>query len=540
MNIFSNSIPEVAGLTDARTTVRSSRICQRGGSARLTRGLSRKVAIALILAAPALGLLGQSTAQTAPKPAQPSPPAQPVPTCQSLMSSTPQQLTTLAAQVGKPQLMALAASCLNTSLSTYAPAAGQLASLAQQVDGFGWKGQRFGADAGTTSPGAAAAIAPTTMALGNMIKDTTGALKDLNSLPSFMARSADVKQEIALLQTILGATGHTFNAGPNIPLPTGPLGAPVFLGTPSLTQLQSQLPSVKQLAETAVDEARDQMSAETLLGLGQAVCSGETISSQLTSRAAWLSGPIVTEAHQRADAVFQKMVVAQVPNAAQYQAAFSQAKAGLCKAVNALARVYARVTAYQDCVTNGYVLKSFSTHTSHHAAGYTRHSDVAGALTYKCGYVKAMATGGTTPDQVLSWNSTFKWSDDNPRALNIISSIRDANTDQSACDKVKLCIPISDRASMCMGVKDASSSSATILLGAKIRWRDENKNHCLPPFTVPSLGYLAELEQLGDSQKQQLAQQLQTQLINTIKAAIPIDQQTVALLNAIYQLYLLA
>lgn len=87
---------------------------------------------------------------------------------------------------------------------------------------------------------------------------------------------------------------------------------------------------------------------------------------------------------------------------------------------------------------------------------------------------------------------------------------------------------------MCMGVLGADSSSATFLLGAKFHYRGDDKAVCVPPFTVPSLGYLAELEKMGDSAKQQLM----NTLVNQIKAALPIDQQTVALLNQLYQMTL--
>jgi hypothetical protein len=417
------------------------------------------------------------------------------PTCDQIAKATTQQLDQMAAQMGKTQLQAAAASCLGTTLTGYSQTGAQMTSAVQQVNSnFKWGGSRYNTaiDAAAVSP-----------VLDNFKTTHDGAQALLNKAGKLL--SNDDKE--ALRDTIDNTS----------------------------TGLAS-LPSMKQVATTAVNEAKDQMSAEQLVGVAQSVCAGESITSQLRSQAGWLSGaPVVTDADQRADVVFQKLVAQKVPNASQYQASFNEAKGAFCKAVNVLAQLYARIAAYQDCVKNGYVLASFSRTEDHHAAGKTRHSTINGALTYKCGTVKALATGGTIQDEVLSWNSTFKWSDESPRALNIIKSIRDASTDQSACDKVKLCIPISDRASMCMGVKDATSTSATILLGAKIRWEGQNKTHCLPAVTVPSLGYLAELEQMGASQKQALADQLKNQLVSLIKSALPMDQQTIALLDALYQ-----
>ncbi len=400
------------------------------------RVIAQAISIAA-LAAPVTGLLEVHAAQSSgspPTPAQPS--------CQSIVTSTPQQLQQLATQMGKERFLTLAVSCLNTALSAYTQVAGPLTSMGQQVAGFKW---------------------------GKIYTDSA----------------------------IAGA-------------------------------------SIKQLAENGVD--MDQMSAEQMLGLAQAGCAGESISSQLMARASWIpSGPRVTALQQGADTVFQRLINNKVPNAAEYRAAFSQYKEGFCKAVNAFAQVYARYQSYQQCVQNGYVLKSIYKSQRHKFSSYHRTTAVGGALTYKCGMVPALVTGGTIQDQAVTWNSTFKWSDDDTKPLNIISTLRDAQDNTSACDKLKLCMPImsgSVSASMCMGVLSATSSSATFLLGAKVRYRGDNESTCLPQFTVPSFGYLAELESMANSEKQQLMNNLK----NQIAAALPIDQQTVALLNQLYLL----
>lgn len=230
---------------------------------------------------------------------------------------------------------------------------------------------------------------------------------------------------------------------------------------------------------------------------------------------------------------------------AAYQA-FVAFRDAACPAIYNVAQLTFRLQKYKDlqanwkeCSENGVQISSWSVREKFgFKGGITRTVQAGGGVMYKCGSIVAGQTGNKVDDPI-GYDSWFKWSDDNPVPLNLYQMLKEAGDSPNECPRA--CIPVvgggSLSASLCMGMDPGISAAGSTLpmkMGVRFRYRGRDKDLCTPVINVPAPFGMAEaLGEMADSGKQQLQNQLQSQLMDLL----PIDNST---MNKIKQLAALA
>lgn len=226
---------------------------------------------------------------------------------------------------------------------------------------------------------------------------------------------------------------------------------------------------------------------------------------------------------------------------AAYQA-FIAFRDAACPAIYNVAQLSFRLQKYRDlqanwkeCSENGVQISSWSVREKFgFKGGISRTVQAGGGVLYKCG---AVASG--KPEDAIGYDSWFKWSDDSPVPLNLWQMIKDAKDSPNECPRA--CIPVvgggSLSASLCMGLDPGISAAGSTLpmkMGVRFRYRSRDKDLCTPVINVPApFGMAESLGEMAESGKQQMTQQLQSQLMDLL----PIDNST---MNKIKQLAALA
>ncbi len=214
------------------------------------------------------------------------------------------------------------------------------------------------------------------------------------------------------------------------------------------------------------------------------------------------------------------------------KANFDGVRNKFCKLVNAAAELKHRYDKYQSIKTSGIVLAKRAKSEGHDFDGYHRTFGVGMDLTYYPDIANTLENG-VHPDETLVYKSWVKWSDDAPTDLNIIKKIREMRSDgASSCNGFAFPIINGKEVDgwLYLNVVNVSSSKVTIQNCAKVDYHGTHKTHGFPEFTVDApFGYLYELEQMKDSSKAKLKDDIKTKVVSMIG----VNKQMITLLQKI-------
>jgi hypothetical protein len=195
---------------------------------------------------------------------------------------------------------------------------------------------------------------------------------------------------------------------------------------------------------------------------------------------------------------------------------FYKVKTNVCAAIYNTAQLQSRLDQYTnlrnnwtECSTNGIQLTAWTIGNTFefdngNYVNVTRSINIGGGILYKCG---AVYTGATTDP--LTYDSWFKWTDNDPFPLNFYKLIKEA-TDTPATSCPSLCIPVvgaeSVSAKLCVGVSPGVSAitgdTVPLKLGFQINYRNASKTLCTPVINVPApFGVAQSLGEMADSAK---------------------------------------
>ena len=217
--------------------------------------------------------------------------------------------------------------------------------------------------------------------------------------------------------------------------------------------------------------------------------------------------------------------------------AFAALRNNVCSSIYTYAQFHFRTQRYnefqsnwQECASNGIAITQWSRKEGFNLPGnHHRSAAVGGGLIFKCGKVYS-----GNADDAMDYETWFKWSDDNPVPLNILKTLRESGGSSNSCPQT--CIPVNGFASICVGLDPGISAITDTLplrLGAKFSRYDTNRTFCTPIINVPApFGVGQSLAEMADSGKQQLAQQLQNQLLSLL----PVSNSTVTQLKTLLAL----
>jgi hypothetical protein len=212
------------------------------------------------------------------------------------------------------------------------------------------------------------------------------------------------------------------------------------------------------------------------------------------------------------------------------QTKFNSVRDKFCKLVKAAAELKHRYDKYQEIKTNGVVLAKRSKSKEHDFKGYHRTFGVGMELVYKPDIAKTLESG-VHPDETFEYHSWMKWSDDKPTTLDIIKKIREMrNSSADTCDGHSFHIINGKEVDgwFYLDVVNVTSSKVTIQNCAKVDYHGTHKTHEFPSITMTApFGYLYELEQMKDSAKAKLKDQIKNKVVSMIGA----NQQIVDLLK---------
>ncbi len=212
------------------------------------------------------------------------------------------------------------------------------------------------------------------------------------------------------------------------------------------------------------------------------------------------------------------------------KAKFDSTSEKFCKLVHAAAELKHRYDKYQAIKTNGIVLLKRSKSQGHDFKD--RHRTFGGGLdlVYKPD-IAGTLENGLHLDQTLIYNSWIKWSDDKPTPLNVIKRIREMqNSDAGRCEGISLPIIPSGsvRAYMYLNVVNVTSSKITIQNCLKAVYNGTHKTHAFPAVSMEApFGYLYELEQMKDSAKVKLKDNIKDKVVSMVGA----NEQMITLLK---------
>lgn len=116
----------------------------------------------------------------------------------------------------------------------------------------------------------------------------------------------------------------------------------------------------------------------------------------------------------------------------------------------------------------------------------------------------------------LSYNSYFKWSDNNWTKLNLFQYLI-SDTDKGEVCPTKIKITSSVKAKLCVSVEDIKSDSIKIKVRGKYNYNDDWSAVSLGTHTIPApFGYLADLSDM----KEKKMQDLQSKLVDRVASLL--------------------
>jgi len=204
-----------------------------------------------------------------------------------------------------------------------------------------------------------------------------------------------------------------------------------------------------------------------------------------------------------------------------------------CKLVRAGAELHHRYEKYQSIKKNGVVLVKRSKSQGHDF--HDKHRTFAGGmdLVYKPD-IAGTLQNGIHPDQTFEYNSWIKWSDSNPTPLNIVKKIREMRNDQAGnCEGFRFPVVHTGEvdAWLYLDVVNVTSSKLSIRNCIKAKFNGINKGHAFPIVTLEApFGYLYELEQMKDSAKVRLKDNIKSKVVSMLGA----NEQMIDLLKKLH------
>ena len=197
---------------------------------------------------------------------------------------------------------------------------------------------------------------------------------------------------------------------------------------------------------------------------------------------------------------------------------YKTAKKNTCKAVHILADLQDKREKLNDIRKNGYPLfflhkkdkksydgKSRTIQFKVDLRLYPEYPDNAGNNDNPTGQPILL---GKVEKINLSYNSYFKWSDNNWTTLNLYQKLTDEHQQSEFC-WAKLNITSSVKAQLCSRVENIKTDSLTVKSRAKFHYSGEDSAVSLGSVTVPApFGYLADVSDMKEKKMQDLTSNL--------------------------------
>lgn len=188
---------------------------------------------------------------------------------------------------------------------------------------------------------------------------------------------------------------------------------------------------------------------------------------------------------------------------------FKAAKKTACRLVHFAADLQEKKRQLDKIRTNGYPLFHISKKDKKDFAGHTRTIQLRADLRMYPEYP------GDAKDQKfllgdlesinLSYNSYFKWSDDNWTPLNIIQYLKSESDEKDEVCYPKLKLSSSVQAATCVRVSNISTESIKLKVRGKFWYKGENHAVNLGEYTIPApFGYLADVSDMKEKKMQDL------------------------------------
>ena len=200
------------------------------------------------------------------------------------------------------------------------------------------------------------------------------------------------------------------------------------------------------------------------------------------------------------------------------QSAYRSTKRDICKAVHILAELQDAREKLNDIRQNGYPL--FFLHVKEKktfASSYKRTIQFKVDLRMYPTYPDSVDVKGEDQEFLLgkldgirlSYNSYFKWSDDNWTKLNLYQAfVRDTRKDDYICLPPKISLG-SASVELCVKVGEVTTSKATVHAKAKFRYKSDTKSIGLGSTNIPApFGYLAKVSDMKEKKMQELQSKL--------------------------------
>lgn len=192
---------------------------------------------------------------------------------------------------------------------------------------------------------------------------------------------------------------------------------------------------------------------------------------------------------------------------------FKNTKKTTCKVVHVLADLQDKRQKLNDIRENGYPLFHLSAKDKKDFAGYTRTIQLRADLRlYPIYPDKAMGVDGKDQPILLgqiegidlSYNSYFKWSDDNWTTLNLYQYfIGDTKKEELCQPQIKLTSSV--KVALCVKVEEITSDKIKVKVRAKYWYKGDSSAVSLGTQTIPApFGYLADLSDMKEKKMQDL------------------------------------
>lgn len=214
--------------------------------------------------------------------------------------------------------------------------------------------------------------------------------------------------------------------------------------------------------------------------------------------------------------------------------AYMALKTNTCGAIYNTAQLnyrYAKLLSYtdkwEDCKKNGATVSTWTVPPEGprvmHFKGRQRSVWMGGGINFVCGAVVA-----NNEDGGFTYDSWFKWSNDNPVPLNIIQKLRDSQGTDGGSSCPRACIPVKKGAldlSICVGIVPGISAvkdTAPMKIGINANYNEKDHKLCSPTINVPApFGLAQSLGEMQDTKRKDLKDKME----NQIMALVPINNE---------------
>lgn len=134
----------------------------------------------------------------------------------------------------------------------------------------------------------------------------------------------------------------------------------------------------------------------------------------------------------------------------------------------------------------------------------------------------------------LSYNSWYKFSDNNWTDLNLIAAIiDDTRSDDTICMKPDIKITSSVKARLCLAVKDITTEKVKVSVKAKFHYNSDWKAVNLGDVTIPApFGYLADLSDMKEKKMQDMKSKVADRIASLVPAVEEIKEKAEKWQNA--------